>query len=193
MKILHIILACIAISISACSTSQSTMKSVGSGSKTIYEISEQQASEIAVSAIHSVFGDVEISEINGSVRGFSTFMLAWSTMDSFKHNVIIHPVAGLDSSGKKINGFNFEVSGKGSSFLHGGIKNQQLFKAVKQYADETKKGIVITNLEARPYELTKPQGPSAIAPTQTVEIRLTNLQSLREKGLIDESESLVSG
>lgn len=117
-------------------------------------------------------------------------MMSWSTLDSFKQNVFFQPVSGIDKNGRTVDGFYFEVSGKGSAFLQGSIKNKELYERVTQLADETGKKVSVSNVENRPYKIptqlnrSEKSSPSSEYPS----VRLAKLKELREKGLIDDIE-----
>lgn len=174
-----------------CSTHFSTLNPGRSSSKVIYEISDDQAFRIAQSAITSVLPGRQITDVDGAVRGYSTYFRFM--LDTYTQQVMVFPVSGIDSSGRKLNGFYFEVSGSGSSFVQGKAKNVELFERVQSYAKKTGKGVSVVSIEARAYEGTRWKTSSQPIearrePNEPAVRRLEQLQELRSKGLITETE-----
>lgn len=177
-----------------CTTNYSTLTSANSASKTIYEISEAQAFQLASNAITDTFPGNAINELTGDQRGYSTNFLAPPMyVDSYTQVVKVYPVSGLKEDQVALRGYYFEVSGKGSSFVQGQAKNKQLFDTVRAYADRTGKGVLVTNIARRPYEIQpiKKNGISEISNQELIKsdsARLEQLKNLFDKGLISESE-----
>lgn len=178
MRILSIILISLMF---GCSTHFSTLNPEGSSSKVIFEIPEYQAFQIAQSAITAILPGRQITEVDGAVRGYSTYFRF--VLDTYTQQVMVFPVSGIASNGRKLNGFYFEVSGTGSSFVQGRAKNRELFETVQSYAEKTGKGVFVMSVEPRAYE-----GVSSRESNESASRRLEQLQELRSKGLITETE-----
>ncbi len=164
-----------------CSTHFSTLNREGSSFKVIYEIPEYQAFQIAQSAITTELPGSQITEVAGAIRGYSTSFRF--VLDTYTQQVMVFPVSGIASNGRKLNGFYFEVSGTGSSFVQGRAKNVELFETVQSYAEKTGKGVSVVSVEPRAYE-----GASSRESNEPASRRLEQLQELRSKGLITETE-----
>lgn len=135
--------------IAGCSTHFSTLRSDSSSAKIVYVIPEEQAFQIAFSALTSTLPGREITDIDGPVKGYSTdfrFLL-----DTYSQQVMVIPVLGKDAEGKAVRGYYFEVSGSGSSVVQGRAKNVQLFEAVSSAAKATEKAVVVSSVATAPY------------------------------------------
>lgn len=178
MRLLPVILISLMF---GCSTHFSTLNDEISSPKVIYAIPEYQAFQIAQSALTSVLPGREVTEITGAVRGYSTNFRSF--LDTYTQQVMVFPVSGVDSIGRKLNGFYFEVAGSGSSFVQGRAKNVELFETVQSYADKTGKGVSVMSIEPRAYD-----GANSRESNEPAALRLERLLVLRSKGLITESE-----
>ena len=181
-----------------CSTNFSTLGPEGSATTTIYEIPELHAFQIASTAITTTLPGRPIADVDGPVHGYSTEF--WLYLDSYTQQVLVFPASGIDQKGRKVNGFYFEVSGAGSSFVQGKIKNTELFERVQAYAERTGKGVSVISVERRTYEgiewqynvVKKKANFESVDSHQglrdTASGRLEQLKALRDKNLISETD-----
>ncbi len=118
----------LAILLSACSTHFDTSKQEGVEGYTIYRIGQEQAFAVAYNAMATVMPGRKISEIDGPVKGYST----WTrfVLDTYTQQVLVIPAKGITQSGETVEGFYFEVSGSGSSGS-GRAKNVSLYEAIQ--------------------------------------------------------------
>ena len=185
----HWVLA-LAFVVSACSSHFDTSKREGATGYTIYRISQEQAFSIAYNSILTVLPGRKISEIEGPVKGYST----WSrfVLDTYTQQVTVVPARGTTSAGQVVEGFYFEVSGSGTSGTGYG-KNVTLYETIQQRLDQLNVGVKVSRLErgsyTEPVFATEGQ-PAAPAPRPSVSVedRLKELKRLRDGGLISAAE-----
>ena len=193
---LFLVLA-LAIPLGACSTHFDTSKQEGVEGRTIYRLTQNQAFAIAYNSIVAVLPGRKITEINGPVRGYQTYLRF--VLDTYTQVVMVIPAKGTTSSGEVIDGFYFEISGRGSLFIQGKIKNTELRDTIQAELDELNVAVVVARVEGRPYETeekikpAEPTGQAAPAsPTppgeKTAEERLKKLKELYDQGVITEDE-----
>ena len=176
----------------SCSTHFSTAHKEGKVS-TIYKISEQRAFEIAYKAIITVLPGSKILEINGPIRGYSTvfrFMV-----DTYTQQVIVIPATGISLDGEHIEGYYFEVSGSGSSFVQGRNKNVKLYETLKNLLEETKSEITVTNLQQSKYKDAKwgKESIEPIKPSETYEASIGTGFAVSSNGILVTANHIVEG
>jgi hypothetical protein len=116
--------------ISGCTSSYSPGKSALG--EAVYLLDAKQADKIAYSAITEVFPDYSPRFIDGAEKAYALNFVAWNGMDTYLQKIVYAKVRGTSSKGKTIKGFRFQVSGGGSSFVHGAAKNKELFDRLSQ-------------------------------------------------------------
>lgn len=148
-SVLGSLVAAIALMISGCATNFSTLQTDTSTSKLIYVIPEEQAFDLASSAIARVLPGYEISPVIGSTRGYSaTFRFG---LDTYSQQVLVFPAAGVLKNGNRIGGYYFEVSGSGTSFVQGRAKNVQIFETLKSLLQATGREASVDSVTLIPY------------------------------------------
>lgn len=177
------------LALGACSTHFDTSKQDGVNGRVIYRIEQEQAFAIAYNSIVAVLPGRKITEINGPVRGYSTWFRF--ILDTYTQVVMVVPIEGTTSSGEVVEGFSFEVSGSGSSVVQGQVKNFKLRDEVQARLDELDAAVIVASIRGRPYktaEELEPAAPAAPSNQKTAGERLKELESLYEQGLISEAE-----
>ena len=134
-------------SIGACSTNFSTARNTSTGSSRIYAMSGATALAIAHDAISQSFPDSEIERIDGPTSGYSTYL--HSGFDTSLQKVIIHPVTGVTTSGTTVDGYSFEVSGRGTIGA-GDINTASFYARLQQVLDTTGDVVTVVRSEPRP-------------------------------------------
>lgn len=201
-NVLNLMLLLLSFTAVGCSTQFTTLNQKESTSKVIYEISELHAFQIASSEIIlSAFPGKTVVNLEGPVHGYSALFRAPPLfVDTYTHNVQVIPASGTDQNGRKLNGYYFEVSGVGSSFLQGKIQNEKLFERIKSAADKTGKGIIVVDVEKRPYDgvewryevVSKNSNAGSVATNsasiESTTARLEKLKDIHDKGLITDAD-----
>ena len=185
----HCLLA-LAVVLSACSTHFDTSIRKGVDGYTIYRLRQEQAFAIAYDSIVTVLPGRKISEIDGPVKGYST----WSrfVLDTYTQQVLVIPVRGVTKDGETVEGFYLEISGSGSSGS-GRAKNVSLHRTIQENLDRQNVSTAVTRIERISYKepvFCSKANPSGAPPPLgvTVEERLKTLKSLFDQGLISERE-----
>ena len=128
----------------------------GVSKSAIYELDENDAFNIAYSAIQEVFPQEKISVITHPTRGYITKFLAPPYhIDWFTQKILIHRATGTDDQNRKVSGYWVEVSGSGSSFLQGQIKNAEVFEKIINYFETSGTKHVVSNISSAPYLVAK--------------------------------------
>lgn len=182
--------------VSACSTNFSTLQPENSSKQIIYAVPEEEAFQIAFSALGQVLPGNEITDIDGPVKGYSaTFRFL---LDTYSQQVIVIPASATDADGKTVRGYYYEVSGSGSSVVQGRAKNVRLFDAVSSAAKSTGKAVLVSGVKREAYAgarwkqgesgqqgstpaIRSEGGPDAVT-------QIERLQQLRDRGAITEEE-----
>ena len=183
--------------LNGCSTHFSTLQAGGTSTKIICAIKEEQAFQIAYSAIATTLPGRKISEVDGPIRGYSTYFRF--VLDTYTQQVLVYPASGIDAEGKRVKGYYFEVSGSGSSVVQGKAKNEKLFERVSESARATGKSVAVTDLQAATYDGAKwrlnqseeQKASGNAAATNSKEDALNSLERLkhlRDQGVISDQE-----
>lgn len=146
---LAIILTLVLCSLPGCSTHFSTLQPEGSTAKVIYTLPDEHALHMAYAAMIATFPGEGIIEIPGAVRGYSSSFRF--NPDTYSQQILVYPVHGRTTTGQKIAGVYFEVSGSGTSFI-GRAKNVELAARVQTLAQATGTAETVVSVEARGYE-----------------------------------------
>jgi hypothetical protein len=131
---------------SACSTDFSTETDTATGRRHIYAMSREQALTIAHNAAEASFPDSEIETTDRPTLGYSTHVR--SPFDTSTQQVIIHPVTGVTPAGTTVDGFTFEVSGRGTIGA-GDINTASFFARLQQDLDTTGDVVDVVRIQPR--------------------------------------------
>lgn len=190
-KILRVALLAGLLSMAGCSTHFSTLRPEGSTSQVIHPMPEDEAFRLAYSSMATTMPGRKITVLNGPVRGYSTYTRF--VLDTYTQQVLVFRAQGVDGSGRRIQGYYFEVSGSGSSGS-GRSTNVQFFESLSAQAQATRPGVAVTNLESLPYLAGATPDPDALSKApqkQTQEETMQaieRLKGLRDRGVITDQE-----
>ena len=141
----------VSIVLAGCSAHRSSIGNNPS-SATIYEAEEKRVFDIVYSSIQEVLSSEEISVITTPTRGYiAKFFAPPLHVDWFTQKVLVHRASGLNKGKKKVYGYWIEVSGSGTSFLQGQIKNAELFDTIVAHLEEATRKHEIFNMSSEPY------------------------------------------
>ena len=150
MKVLN----CMIISfffIFGCSAHRSSIEE-GVSKSSIYQMDETQLFNLVYSSIQEVFPQEKISVITFPTRGYITKFLAPPFyLDWFTQKVLVPRASGLNSNGREIYGYWIDVSGSGSSFLQGQLKNKKVFDTIITHLENTAIKHAVSNISNAPY------------------------------------------
>ncbi|MGO9018735.1 MAG: SHOCT domain-containing protein [Syntrophobacteraceae bacterium] len=151
LKILSVLMV---IAVVGCASySGSTLNSEGSKSTVIYALSQEEAFAIAQRVADAAHLPGErVDEMNGEFRGYTLTYLSWDAVDTYSCDLAIIPATGITDDGRKVNGFYFEISGTGTAFVYGKIKNDQLFQDLKKALHATGTAKAIKSMSIGEYE-----------------------------------------
>jgi len=194
MRILLVLL--FSFLVSGCATNFSTLQPENSSKQVIYAVPEEQAFQIAFSALGQVLPGNEITDIDGPVKGYSaTFRFL---LDTYSQQVMVIPASAQDAGGKTVRGYYYEVAGSGTSVVQGRAKNVQLFEAVSSSAKSTGRAVFVSGVKRESYAGARwRQGDAGRqAPTQGISLeagadaltQIERLHQLRDRGAITEEE-----
>ena len=139
-----VIAVLLAMTASGCEVHQSTRLGNNGGHAAIYRMSQDDALGIAWEATRSVMGGAFIKEHPGRQRGYYTeFRFGF---DTFVIDVTVVPGFGTDAAGEDVEGYYFDVAGRGSSFLQGHAKAEEILKAIKDMADASGTRVEVASL-----------------------------------------------
>jgi hypothetical protein len=118
----------------------------------IYKMNESKLFNLVYSSIQEVFPQEKISVLTLPTRGYITKFLAPPfRLDWFTQKVLIHRSSGTDSSGELVYGYWIEVSGGGSSFLQGQLKNSEVFETIISHLEKSAKKQLVSNISKESY------------------------------------------
>jgi hypothetical protein len=181
-----------------CATSGTTRVNpeLGAGD-VIYRISEEKAFTTALEAYAALYPKQSVDDIvDETRRGYNADERAWT--DWWSHRLLVVPAVGIDARGNEVRGYWYEYSGSGSMWPTEKRKTG-LLNLIRSQLDATGTAVVVTNLrygtyetdgraylglkrDARDIKLTpRPSGASNAE-------RLSELKTMRDKGLISEEE-----
>ena len=182
LKILSVLMS---VAVAACASySGSTLKSEGSNSTVIYELSQEEAFAIArrVAGAARLPGE-NVDEMNGEFRGYTLTYLSWDGVDTYSCDLAIIPATGITDDGREVNGFYFEISGTGTAFVYGKIKNDQLFQDLKKALNATGSARAIKSMSIGEYE-----NPITSTSAEDAANSLRELKKLYDEKVIDQHE-----
>jgi len=174
------------IFLTGCASQLSTLSPTNNSQQTIYKLSDQEACQLASTAMTRVFPNNEITEVGGATCGLSTLFRAPPLYaDTYTEILKVFPASGVGKEGQKVSGFFFEVSGGGSSFLQGQLKASELHKVVRELADQTGKGALVSNAKPIPVQVVTTAPKNTVS---AIEERLKVIDELKAKGLISDAD-----
>lgn len=163
----------IAIFCVGCSAHRSSIEN-GISESAIYHMDEKEVFNLVSSSIQEVFPQEKISVITFPVRGYITKFLAPPLhVDWFTQKVLVHRASGYNSSGSEVYGYWIEVSGSGSSFLQGQLKNKKVFNTIIKHLESTAIKHVVSNISKAAYLV--PQEEFYISGADTLEGKGTRI------------------
>lgn len=171
----------------SCSTHFTTLNQENSQSKLIFQISENDAFACAYRAITTSFPGRNITNINGPLRGYSTYFRIM--LDTFTQQIMVIPAVGITEDGKEVYGFYFEVSGSGTTVI-GRQKNVAMFEELNATLLQSNKGVYVKDVRTGEYQTTvipsagKTENQTGPDPAD----RLRQLKKLRDEGVITDEE-----
>jgi hypothetical protein len=113
---------------------------------------ETEMFNLVYSSIQEVFPQEKISVITVPTRGYITKFLAPPLhVDWFTQKVLVHRASGISQAGNKVYGYWIEVSGSGSSFLQGQLKNKEVFNTILSHLEGSATKYVVSNISKSPY------------------------------------------
>lgn len=190
--------ALMALVAAGCTASTTLVRRDQGEGQVIYRISEEKAFTVALDAYADLLPKQRVDDIvDGLRRGYNAkqrFALIW-----YSHRVLVIPAVGTDASGSEVHGYWFDISGSGSMPIPGSIKSNELLTRILEALDATGTATVVTNLREDRYETdgrayraegrdgrdvrTRPRSSG----TSDAD-RLSELKSMRDKGLITREE-----
>jgi hypothetical protein len=124
------------------------------GYSTIYDADEKHVFDTVYSSIQEEFPTEKISTITTPTRGYITKFLAPPlNVDWFTQKILVHKATGKNSDGELKSGYWIEVSGSGSSFLQGQMKNEAVFNTIIRHLDATATKHLIANRKVQAYSV----------------------------------------
>ena len=125
-------------------------------SGTLIQINEMRLYELVSSAFQQVIPEAEVSVITFPERGYTAKWLAPPLyVDWYYYTVKIVNAVGLSSDGQQVSGYIVDVSGRGSSFLQGGVKRKQLADLIGSALYEYGKPVAARDLKRANFKLNK--------------------------------------
>ena len=181
-----------------CATSATTLvRPELGGAQVIYRISEEKAFTTALEAYAVLLPKQSVDDIvEGTRRGYSADQ-RWG-IDYWTHRVLVVPALGIDSSGQEVRGYWYDISGSGTLIPVGEARTKFL-RLILSWLEATGTATTVTNVREGTYETdgraylglkrdardimrARPATPASPAD------RLSELQQMRDRGLITEKE-----
>jgi hypothetical protein len=187
----HFILCAFMLILVGCSTHFTTLKQENVKASVIYQLPEDRAFQMAHGAITSSFPNRKITEIEGPMRGYSTYSRI--LIDTYTQQIMVCPAIGTKENGEDIKGYYFEVSGNGTS-INGRHGNVDMYEQLNKALADTGTGVVVTNVRLTKYENEKKistdgnQQLSQETITKSLAEILRELSQLHRDGIITDSE-----
>jgi hypothetical protein len=143
----------IGVLLSACATTFSTATDTATGQHHIYAMTTEQALALAHSAISESFPDSVVTPLDAPDLGYSAHTRA--AFDTSAQQVLVVPVTGVTAAGATVDGYTFEVSGRGTIGA-GDINTASFFAHLQQDLDKT--GDVVDVVRSEPHSTTTSAG-----------------------------------
>ena len=122
----------------------------------IFQIDEMRLYEMVSSSFQQVLPESSVSVITFPERGYVAKWLAPPYyVDWYYITVKMVRAEGLDTGGNRKSGYIVDVSGRGSSFLQGNLKRDQLSDLIVSTLYDYGKPITVKNLMRVEFELNK--------------------------------------
>jgi len=193
-----VLCALVVLTASGCASSGTTLARPDQGDgHVIYRISEEQAFTIALDAYATLYPKQSVDDIvEGTRRGYNADERSW--VDWWSHRLLVIPAVGIDARGAEVRGYWYDYKGSGS-LAPTEKRTTGLLNLIRSRLDATGTAAIVTNLrdgsyetdgraylglkhDARDIKLTpRPSGPGNAE-------RLSELKTLRDRGLISEEE-----
>ena len=187
----HFILCAFMLILVGCSTHFTTLQQENAKGSVIYQLPEDRAFQMAHGVITSSFPNRKITEIEGPMRGYSTYSRI--LIDTYSQQIMVCPAIGTKENGEDIKGYYFEVSGSGTS-INGRQENVDMYEQLNKALADTGTGVVVTNVRLAKYEAEKKistdgnQRQSQETITKSPAEVLRELSQLHRDGIITDSE-----
>lgn len=186
--------------VTGCASSGTTLVHPSYGERhVIYRISEEQAFTIALDAYAALYPNKSVDDVaDGHRRGYNADERNWAG-DWWHHRILVIPAIGNDVSGKEVSGYWYDYQG-GGTFAPTEKRTTELLNFIRARLDATGTATIVRNLRDGKYEtdgraylgLKRDARDIKLAPRGTARPstfdRLTELKSLRDRGLITEEE-----
>ena len=186
----------IGLAAAGCSASMNTLARPDlGGAQVIYQISEEKAFTSALEAYAVLLPKQSVDDVvEGSRRGYSADE-RWG-LDYWTHRVIVVPAVGTDASGHEVHGYWYDISGSGT-LIPSKEGKARFLRFIRTRLDGA--GTVITNVRDGKYETDgraylglKRDARDIKLGSRTTESgaaeRLSELKTMRDRGLISEAE-----
>ena len=153
----------------------------------LYQIDERQAFQLSQAAMLKVMPGRKITEINGTVKGYSTYTRFG--LDKYSQQILIYPASGVTSDAESVYGFYFEVSGSGTSGS-GRAKNVRLWETLLESLENTATKVAVNKLTLTAYASDNPfdQDVKAEGDSLDVYAKLEKLKDLHNQGALTDVE-----
>jgi hypothetical protein len=130
----------------ACSSGFSTATDAVTGRPRLYALGQETALRVAHDAMAQSFPDRAITPLDPPEQGFSAH--AASGLGTSTQVVVIHPVTGVTASGATLDGYTFEVSGRGT-ISASDIATASFFAELQQALDATGDSVDVARIAPR--------------------------------------------
>jgi hypothetical protein len=120
----------------------------------LFEADEKRVFDIVYSSIQEVFPTEKISVITTPTRGYiAKFLAPPLFLDWFTQKILVHSAVGFNNKGQEVSGYWIEVSGSGSSFLQGQLKNKEVFDTIIAHLGENTKKHLVSSRTKKAYSV----------------------------------------
>lgn len=181
-----------------CATSHTTLvrPDLG-GAQVIYRISEEKAFTTALEAYAVFLPKQSVDDITEGLRRGYNADERWG-LDYWSHRVFVVPAVGTDASGNEVRGYWYDISGSGT-LVPTGEHRTRFLRFILSRLDGTGTATVVTNVRDGSYETdgraylglkrdARDIKMGSRAPGVGNADRLSELKTMRDKGLITEEE-----
>ncbi|MBI3104105.1 MAG: SHOCT domain-containing protein [Candidatus Rokubacteria bacterium] len=190
--------ALVALAATSCASTGTTLvRPDRGGAHIIYRISEEQAFTTALEAYAALYPKQSVDDIvEGQRRGYNADERSW--MDWWSHRLLVIPAIGTDGRGQEVKGYWYDYSGSGTLFPTEKRKTG-LVESIRSRLDATGTATVVTNLRDGQYETDGRAYLGLKRDARDIKLgvrppgarnaeRLSELKTLRDRGLITEEE-----
>lgn len=195
--------ALMALVATGCATSHTTLvRPDQGGAQVIYRVSEEKAFTTALEAYAVLTPKQSVDDIvDGNRRGYNADE-RWG-LDYWSNRVLVIPAIGTDASGNDVHGYWYDISGSGT-LIPTGPGRTKFLRLILSFLDATGTATVVTNVRDGKYETDGraylglkrdardiKAGSRSSGDNKGETDRLSELKSMRDKGLITEDEYQV--